>query len=186
MKRFYSILVAAAVMLCLSACKSTPDGACVIEGKVTVPEYKTLCLVEFDGTELDNTIRRSDGSFKFVCTDPLMPRVVVLEFRNPDVPSDILYLPVALEPGKVKVALGEYIGLSGTPLNDEIKKFFDDMQVLADSFAEVSTVDAMKKAYSAFYLKKILENDDNAFGLYLKFAYASELTHEDLQTLMAE
>ena len=152
-----------------------------------LPEYKTMHLVDYDGTELDNTIRRSDGTFKFVYSDPLMPRVVVLEFRNPDVPADILYLPVALEKGKVKVALGEYIGLSGTPLNDEIKKFFDDMQVLADGFAaEVSTIEAMEKAYSSFYLKKILENEDNAFGLYLKFAYASELTAEDLQTLMTE
>ena len=187
MKKFFSYLAAAIVALSVFACKSAPEGACVIEGKVLMSEYKTLCLVDFDGTCIGVAEREGDGSFRFVYADTLMPKVVVLEFRNPDVPADVMYLPVALEPGEVNVMVGDYVGISGTPLNDEIKTFFDDMQVLADGFAaQVSTVDDMKKAYSAFYLKKMLENDDNVFGDYLKMAYAIQLTSEDLNTLLRE
>lgn len=153
-----------------------------------MPEYEMMYIVDYDGTQIDSAARASDGGFRFVYADSTaMPKVVVLEFRNPSVAADVMYLPVALEPGRVNVVLGEYIGLSGTPLNDEIKKFFDDMQAVSDRFGEeVSTVEDMKKAYSAFYLDKMQKNEGNAFGEYLKLAYVRELTPEDLSTLVGE
>lgn len=180
--------MAAVAALLLVACGRTPEGACVIEGNVAVPEYEMMYLVDFDGTPIDSTSRAADGAFRFVYADSTaMPKVVVLEFRNPESAADVMYLPVALEPGQVNVAIGEYIGLSGTPLNDEIKLFFDDMQAVSDRFdEEVSTVEDMKKAYSTFYLQKMLDNDENVFGDYLKMAYARELTPEDLATLLGE
>jgi len=182
------LFFAAFIAMMLSACGRTPEGACVIEGNVSLPEYGMMYLVGFDGTRIDSTSRADDGGFRFVYADSTsMPEVVVLEFRNPSVAADVMYLPVALEPGHVNVTLGEYIGLSGTPLNDEIKEFFDEMQALSDSFeTEISTVEGMKAAYSAFYLRKMQENDGNVFGDYLKLAYARELTVEDLEKLLGE
>ena len=83
--------------------------------------------------------------------------------------------------------IGEYIGIWGTPLNYEIKDFFDDLQALTDEYAEnVSTVDQMDAAFSSFYLEKMQENSDNVFGVYLKLAYARELLPEHLQILVDE
>lgn len=182
MKKVFLLIIA---VLALFSCKSVPEGACVIEGKVVIPDYKTMYLVDYLGNQLDSADRSNDGSFSFVYEGEPMPQVVVLEFRNPESAFDVMYLPVALEPGKVNVVLGEYIGLSGTPLNNSIKKFFDEMQTLSDKFeAEVATLEAKKSAFSAFYLKKMLENDDNVLGDYLKMAYSRELTQEDLQKLL--
>lgn len=187
MKKIIGIVMTIAA-LCLISCGGTPEGACVIEGNVQMPEYEMMYIVDYDGTQIDSAARASDGGFRFVYADSTaMPKIVVLEFRNPSVAADVMYLPVALQPGRVNVVLGEYVGLSGTPLNDEIKKFFDDMQAVSDRFGEeVSTVEDMKKAYSAFYLQKMLDNDENVFGDYLKMAYARELTSEDLETLLGE
>lgn len=167
------------------ACNGLQKGACVIEGRIDDPEYDKMYLVDFSGNQLDSASRKNDGSFRFVYKE-LMPRVVVMEFRSESDETGVLYLPVALESGKVKVALGEYIHLSGSPLNNTIKRFFDEMQALVDGFEEISTVEAQKNAYSAFYLKKMQENEDNPFGAYLKLAYLNKLTQQDLQTLLAD
>ena len=157
----------------------------MIEGKVAMAEYETMYLVDYSGNQLDSAARRGDGSFKFVYDSDSMPKVVVLEFRNPEVSSDVMYLPVALEPGTVQVEIGKYIGLSGTPLNDSIKKFFDEMQDLSDSFeTEIATIDTKVKAFSAFYLKKMIENEDHVLGDYFKLAYARELLPADLAILL--
>ena len=177
------IVVFALSIIAIVACNGVPKGACVIDGRVDHPEYQKVYLVDLSGNQLDSAIRMNDGCFSFVYDD-LMPRVVVMEFRNEFSVSDVLYLPVALEPGKVNVAIREHIRLSGTPLNNAIKVFFDEMQTLVDGFAEISTVEAQKNAYSAFYLRKMQENEDNPFGAYLKLAYMNELTHEDLQKLL--
>ena len=188
MKNFFCLTAVLATIFILFSCSSTPKGACVIEGNVAMPEFGMMYLVDYDGTKIDSASREADGSFRFVYADStVMPKIVVLEFRNPESEADVMYLPVALETGQVDIVLDEYVDLSGTPLNDEIALFFDDLQAVSDGFsAEISTVEEMRKAYSAFYLGKMLENGDNVFGDYLKLAYARELTSEDLAILLGE
>ena len=175
MKRLFGFVAVAAAVAAFFSC--TPKGACVIDGNVSYPQYETIYMVDIAGEVVDSAARASDGDFRFVYDKvDLMPQMVVLEFRNKDVPADRMYLPVALEPGDVKVNIGEYIGIWGTPLNYEVKDFFDDLQALTDEYAEnVSTVDQMDAAFSSFYLEKMQENQDNVFGVYLKLAYAREL-----------
>ena len=186
MKRLFGFVAVAAAVAAFFSC--TPKGACVIDGNVSYPQYETVYMVDIAGEVVDSAARASDGDFRFVYDKvDLMPQMVVLEFRNKDVPADRMYLPVALEPGDVKVNIGEYIGIWGTPLNYEIKDFFDDLQALTDEYAEnVSTVDQMDAAFSSFYLEKMQENQDNVFGVYLKLAYARELLPEHLQILVDE
>lgn len=178
MKKIIVILFATLAIL---SCKSRHDETCVIEGQISNPEYQKIYLVDLTGNHLDSVSRRNDGTFRFVYDGEVMPRIVVMEFKGAS--AEVMYLPVALEPGKVSISLGEYVRLSGTPLNNAIKKFFDEMQTLVDGFEEISTVEAKENAYSAFYLRKILENDNNPFGDYLKVAYSCELTPEDIQKL---
>ncbi|MGM9736624.1 MAG: hypothetical protein ACI3ZL_09465 [Candidatus Cryptobacteroides sp.] len=142
-------------------------------------------MVDIAGSVIDSTARASDGGFRFIYDKVQeMPQMVVIEFRNPDSPADRMFLPAALEPGKVRVKIDEYIFIGGTPLNGNIKEFLDGLQSVSDGFeAEVSTVDQMKKAYSAYYLKSMQDNSENVFGDYLKLAYGRELVPSDLEIL---
>ena len=186
MKRLFAFVAVAAAVASLFAC--TPKGACVVNGNVSYPQYETIYMVDIAGAVVDSTSRASDGDFRFVYDKAEgMPQIVVLHFRNKDVPSDRMYLPVALEPGQVEVRIGEYIGIWGTPLNYEIKDFFDELQVLTDEYTQnVATIEQMETAYSNFYRTKMQENEDNVFGVYLKLAYGRELLPSDLEILVNE
>ena len=166
----------------------SPKGTCVINGNIIYPQYETIYMVDVAGAVVDSVLRSSDGDFRFVYDKAeSMPQIVTLQFCNPADQTDRMYLPVALEPGEVEVKIGEYIGVWGTPLNYEIKDFFDELQVLSDEYAQnVSTVQQMEIAYSNFYRIKIQENSDNVFGAYLTLAYGRELLPSDLEILMKE
>ena len=184
MKRIFGFLAMAVAAAALFSC--SPKGACVINGNVSYPQYETIYMVDIAGAVMDSVSRSSDGDFRFVYDKAeSMPQIVVLQFHNPADQADRMYLPVALEPGEVEVNIGDYVGLRGTPLNYEIKDFFDDLQALADSYAQnVATVASMEEAYSNFYRTKIQENSDNVFGAYLTLAYGRELLPSDLKILM--
>ena len=186
MKRLFGFVAVAAAVAALFSC--TPKGACVINGNVSYPQYDNIYMVGMSGAVVDSASRASDGDFRFVYDKvDEMPQMVVLEFHNPDSPSDRMFLPVALEAGQVEVRIGEYIGIWGTPLNYEIKDFFDGLQALRDEYEQnVATVDQMEAAFSAFYRTRIQANKDNVLGAYLTLAYGRELLPEDLQILMNE
>ena len=158
----------------------------MVNGNVSLSQYKSIYMVDIAGAVVDSASRASDGDFRFVFEKAeAMPKSVVLEFHNPIDKDDCMYLPVALEPGDVEVRIGEYIGIWGTPLNYEIKDFFDGLQALSDEYARnVSTIEQMNDAFSAFYRTKIQENSDNVFGTYLTLAYARNLTQKDREILM--
>ena len=186
MKRLFGFVAVAAAVASLFAC--TPRGACVINGNVSYPQYETIYMFDLTGEMLDSVSRAKDGAFRMVYEKKEnMPQVVLLEFNNPYSPADRMHLPVALEPGEVEVRIGEYIGIWGTPINYEIKDFFDELQVLTDEYRKnVATVDQKAEAFSNFYRTKMQENSDNVFGAYLKLAYARELTPEDLDIILKE
>ena len=176
----------AAAAAALFSC--SPKGACIINGNITHPQYENIYMLDIAGAVVDSVSRSSDGDFRFVYDKAeSMPQIVMIQFRNKDVSYDRMYLPVALEPGQVKVRIDEYINLSGTPLNNEIQDFFDELQELSDSYTQnVATVTSMEVAYSNFYRTKIQENSDNVFGAYLTLAYGRELLPSDLEILKNE
>ena len=184
MKRIFVFLAMAVAAAALFSC--SPKGACVINGNVSYPQYETIYMVDIAGAVVDSVSRSSYGDFRFVYDkEENMPQIVMIQFRNKDVSYDRMYLPVALEPGQVEVRINDYINLSGTPLNNEIKDFFDELQELSDSYTQnVATVTSMEVAYSNFYRTKIQENSDNVFGAYLTLAYGRELLPSDLKILM--
>lgn len=186
MKRIFGFLAMAAAAAALFSC--SPKGACIINGNITHPQYETIYMVDIAGAVVDSVSRSSDGDFRFVYDKAeSMPQIVMIQFRNKDVSYDRMYLPVALEPGQVEVRINDYINLSGTPLNNEIKDFFDELQELSDSYTQnVATVTSMEVAYSNFYRTKIQENSDNVFGAYLTLAYGRELLPSDLEILKKE
>lgn len=186
MKRLFGFVAVAAAVAALFSC--TPKGACVINGNVSLPQYEDIYMVDMAGTVLDSVSRAGDGDFRIVFDKvDEMPQMVVLEFHNPASSADRMFLPVALEAGQVEVRIGEYIGIWGTPLNYEIKDFFDGLQALSDEYMNnVSTVDQMEAAFSTFYRTKMQENSDNVFGAYLTIAYGRELLPADLEILMKE
>ncbi len=166
----------------------SPKGTCVINGNIIYPQYETIYMVDIAGAVVDSVSRSSDGDFRFVYDKAeSMPQIVMLQFCNKNVASDRMYLPVALEPGQVEVRVDDYFSLGGTPLNDEIKDFFDELQALTDSYTQnVATINSMEVAYSNFYRTKIQENSDNVFGAYLTLSYGRELLPSDLEILMKE
>ena len=186
MKRIFGFLAMAAAAAALFSC--SPKGACIINGNITHPQYETIYMVDIAGAVVDSVSRSSDGDFRFVYDKAeSMPQIVMIQFCNKDVSYDRMYLPVALEPGQVEVRINDYINLSGTPLNNEIKDFFDELQELSDSYTQnVATVTSMEVAYSNFYRTKIQENSDNVFGAYLTLAYGRELLPSDLEILKKE
>ena len=184
MKRIFGFVAVAAAVASLFAC--SPKGACVINGNVSYPQYETIYMVDLAGTLVDSVSRAVDGSFRLVYDQKEnMPQMMVLEFNNPYSPADRMFLPVALEPGKVEVKIGEYLSTGGTPLNNKVKEFFDGLQELSDEYRKnVATVDQKKAAYSAFYRTWMQENSGNVFGTYITLAYGRELLPEDLEILM--
>lgn len=186
MKRLIGFVAVAAAVASLFAC--SPKGACVITGNVSYPQYETIYMFDLTGEMVDSVSRAEDGTFRMVYDKQgNMPQMVLLEFNNPYSPADRMHLPVALEPGKVEVALDVYIRTGGTPLNDKVMDFYDGLQALSDEFRQnVATVDQKKATYSAFYRDRIRENSDNVFGMYLSMAYGRELLPEDLEILMKE
>ena len=186
MKSIFGFLAMAAAAAALFSC--SPKGTCVINGNITHPQYETIYMVDIAGAVVDTASRASGGDFRFVYDKAeSMPQIVMIQFRNKDVSYDRRYLPVDLEPGQVEVRIDEYINLSGTPLNNEIKDFFDELQELSDSYTQnVATVTSMEVAYSNFYRTKIQENSDNVFGAYLTLAYGRELLPSDLEILKNE
>lgn len=186
MKRFFGFVAVAAAVASLFAC--SPKGACVINGNVSYPQYETIYMFDLTGEMVDSVSRAEDGTFRMVYDKKEnMPQVVLLEFNNPYSPADRMHLPVALEPGKVEVRIGEYLNIGGTPLNDKVQDFFDGLQELGDEYRKnVATVDQKKAAYSSFYRTWMQENSDNVFGTYITLAYGRELLPEDLEILMKE
>ena len=182
MKRVLILLFSMTLLL---ACNYANEKTCFIDGNISLEEYSNMYLVDYNGNLLDSTFRSSDGSFSFKYTGKDMPRIVVLELRNPRLIKDVVYLPVALESGCVRITIGSRLHMSGTKLNNKIMNFFDGLQQIGDEIQfNVATLDECKRIYSAFYLQKIQENEKNAFGDYLKLAYARELTPEDLEALV--
>ena len=115
MKRLFLPLVAG--LLSLVACNHDPN-AYVIDGKVLVDDYEGCDIYLRYGRTTD-TAKVEAGAFRFEGTveTPEMARIIVFGPSNPKPNA-----PVVLEPGKIKVTVGDVILAKGTPLNDDLTR----------------------------------------------------------------
>ena len=102
--------------------------------------------------------------------------------------TDQLDMPVAIENGTIKVELGEYIKLSGTPLNTRIKEFLDALQHCKDGVVSKTdiTPEEISEIFSQFYKQQILSNKDNAVGEYIYRNYGVHLNTDDNKQVKAQ
>lgn len=170
--------------MCFSSCGSQQDvqnGPCTIEGITSGVKYDKIYLRDHSMGIIDST-SVTDGKFAFHLSDSLtMPFIANVHFYHSESPAASVFMTVAVEPGLVRLGLNEMIELSGTPLNDRIKKFYDQMQQVYDAIMnQTMTLDQSKEMYSKFYLKQIISNRKNVLGQYLLDNYAHALLPEDL------
>ena len=178
MKKYFlpfSLLVA---IFLWTACSQ--QRGCMLKGHTSFGEYRKALLLNADGTVVDS-VELEDGTFCFLQNDTV-PRAMLVRLQlEKDDPIEWLEMPFFTENGVVEMEIGEYIDISGTPLNNSLNQFFDLLQQTKDALDAKSevTVEEIKSTYSTFYKQQILFNRDNALGRYIYQAYGINLTDED-------
>ena len=189
MKKYRLLLPFVVLLMGASACTGNAGKPeCIVEGDLSFDEYKTVYLTARQGNPAD-TCEVDNGRFRFVRpTDTGEPYVAVLQMVAAQDSTDRLDMPVAIENGTVRVGIGEYIQLSGTPLNKRIKEFLDALQHCKDGLGSKpgTTVEEIRGIFSEFYRQQILSNKDNAVGEYIYRNYGVHLNADDSALVKAQ
>ena len=103
-------------------------------------------------------------------------------------PLNQMDLPVMVENGTIQVGLGEYIHISGTPLNDRVQDFLNALQACKDNLSARKgvTVEQIQSTFSGFYKEQILLNKDNVLGGYILRDYGVHLNAADRASVEAQ
>lgn len=125
-------LCLAAWMLCLllvsTGCKTQQEGRCHIYGKMESGRWdgKKIFLVPMfgmqDAEHVDSVVVR-DGKFEFTA-DTVEMKVIRLDYHFRDGVQDLL---VVTEPGEVQVTIGANSTTAGTPQNDSLQAWKDQL-----------------------------------------------------------
>lgn len=173
----------ALVAACLiSACGGTPkQSRCTVEVFSPEKRYTEAVLLNDKGAVIDSTLTIRNDSIRFCRTDSTeMPYVAKLKLRNPSDSIDILFMPIVIEGGTVKLDLTERISLSGTEDNEKLFKFLKAENTFSAKYEnEGHDVEKLKKDYSAFFADQIILNKGSIVGDYIYNTYRSFLTRED-------
>lgn len=167
---------------CLASCSSTPG--CRVDGTVRDKAYdgKTVYLCEtYSQTVVDSTLV-SHSSFSFDLNG-LAQDVYLLKLKV--TPDDLfpITLPVVAEEGRIRVALGEIVYTSGTPLNDVTQDFLLAVDRYSDNMQKMrqeKTPEELRAGFSELLEGFILQNKDNCIGPYICRSYSTRLTPEGL------
>lgn len=189
MRKYTLLLPLVYIVIGFTACSDTPARpGCRIKGEISFNEYETVYLIAPAGNKVDSCDIKN-GKFYLEETDSIAsPYVATIHMAAKNDPSDILDMPVAVENGTVKVGLGEYIKLSGTPLNDRIKGFLDALQQCKDGATAKDgiTAEEVIETFSQFYKQQILSNKDNIVGEYIYGNYGQHLNAADKELVKAQ
>ncbi len=184
-KVYFSLL--ALFLLMLSSCTSAPKG-CNIEGVVRDMAYEgriVRLLEPFTGTALDSTLI-SGKKFKFNLGERTDAEVLMLELKMTDDDNFPSTLPVVAENGTLKVVMGAIVLTSGTPLNDAMQDFLLAVDHQSDeAMKQGKDAGTVKKDFATLLEGTILQNKDNAVGVYIYRNYSSRLAPEQ-QTAIFE
>lgn len=176
------LCLVASLAVCLTSCSS--GTVCRIDGTVRDKAYdgKTVYLCETYGqTAVDSTLV-SHSSFSFDLNG-LAQDVYLLKLKV--TPDDLfpITLPVVAEKGRIRVALGEIVYTSGTPLNDVIQDFLLAVDRYSDNMQKMrqdKTPEELRAGFSELLEGFILQNRDNCIGPYICRSYSTRLTPEGL------
>lgn len=188
MKKYRLLLPLFSLLMALAACSDTSvRPGCRIKGESSFKEYKTVYLVAPAGNRIDSC-QVQDGKFYLETADTISsPYVATIQMTAEEDSTDQLIMPVAIENGTVKVGLGEYIQLSGTPLNARLKEFLDALQHCKDGVEtnEGITAEEVSSIFSEFYKQQILSNKDNAIGQFIYACYGTHLNAADKEQIQS-
>ena len=189
MKKYILLLPLVIIAMGLAACSGTSSKSeCTIKGFLSLQEYKKVYLIDNAGIRIDSC-EVKDGRFYLEKKNNIgEPYVAIIHMTAEQDSTDQLDMPVAIEEGIVKVELGEYIKLSGTPLNARIKEFLDALQHCKDGVGTKQgiTPEDINKVFSEFYKQQILSNKDNAVGKYIYQNYGIHLNADDKAQVKAQ
>lgn len=167
---------------CLASCSSTPG--CRVDGTVRDKAYdgKTVYLCETYGQTVVDSTLVSHSSFSFDLNG-LAQDVYLLKLKV--TPDDFfpITLPVVAEKGRIRVALGEIVYTSGTPLNDVTQDFLLAVDRYSDNMQKMrqdKTPEELRAGFSELLEGFILQNRDNCIGPYICRSYSTRLTPEGL------
>lgn len=132
MKKIFAIVVFGLMtvtsMVVMAGCKSESKGVCRIHGTMESSRWdgKKIFLVPMfgaqDAAHVDSVVIK-DGKFEFTA-DTLEMKVIRVDYHYRDGVQDLL---IVSEPGDVKVMIGANSVSSGTPQNDSLQVWKDQM-----------------------------------------------------------
>ncbi len=164
---------------CLAACAGH-DGW-TLEGKISFSRYTSVLLTDEAYHPLDSMPLR-DGSFRMELPGEVEhPYPVVLRFVNREDADDVMEMPLMVENGTVRLDIGEYVRVGGTPLNDALQEFLNGLQDCKEHCARQTELGAeeVEKLFSAFYLQQISIHRRDTLGAYLFRQYGIHLDERD-------
>lgn len=165
------------------ACGGGPKkGRCDV--KVYSPDRSLtqVVLLNTGGEVIDSTLRVINDSITFSRTDTaLMPYVATLRLINPEDSLNMIYMPLVIEGGVVRMDLGDRISLSGTSDNEALYKFLKAKNSFMSKVNDRSdhNAESLRRDYSKFFSDQIVLNKGNVVGEYLMQTYGQLLTPED-------
>lgn len=170
-----------------SCSKQQTQSRCIVEMKIEYPEYTQGYLKKLDGKQLDSLIV-INGHLRLERTDTLlMPYVAFISLKNPIDSIDRIGIPFVVEGGKVNIEIGEYINISGTPLNQRLQDYLNDLQALRSSLDEKTlSIKETNRIFSEFYRQQILSNKNNVLGQYIYKSYGVHLNDTDRDLVKAQ
>ena len=189
MRKNILLLLLAVTAIGLTACSGNSERpGCRIKGEISFEEYNMVYLIKSSGERIDSCEIKNGRFYLEEVNNITQPYVATIHMQAEQDPMDMLDMPVAIENGTVKVELAEYIKLSGTPLNNQIKGFLDALQNCKDgtSAKQGITPEEVVDIFSQFYKQQILSNKDNAVGRYIYENYGSHLSATDSEQVKAQ
>ena len=176
------LCLVASLAVSLTSCSS--GTVCRIDGTVRDKAYdgKTVYLCETYGQTVVDSTLVSHSSFSFDLNG-LAQDVYLLKLKV--TPDDLfpITLPVVAEKGRIRVALGEIVYTSGTPLNDVTQDFLLAVDRYSDNMQKMrqkKTPEELRAGFSELLEGFILQNRDNCIGPYICRSYSTRLTPEGL------
>lgn len=176
------LCLVASLAVSLTSCSS--GTVCRIDGTVRDKAYdgKTVYLCETYGQTVVDSTLVSHSSFSFDLNG-LAQDVYLLKLKA--TPDDLfpITLPVVAEKGRIRVALGEIVYTSGTPLNDVTQDFLLAVDRYSDNMQKMrqeKTPEEFRAGFSELLEGFILQNRDNCIGPYICRSYSTRLTPEGL------
>lgn len=178
----FAILPALAAALALASCGGAPkQSRCNVEVFSPEKKYTEVRLMSTDGHVLDSTLVVRNDSILFSRTDSTaMPYVATLRLRNPSDSIDMIFMPIVIEGGTVRLDLTSRISLSGTDDNEKMYQFLKEKNRFSANYENPGhDTGKLREDYSRFFADQAILYGDNIVGEYILRTYGSLMTAED-------